>query len=208
MKRYFTIIALLATFLGMSAQGIYTRQNSDKKLQKTAEKWLKKGEWRTGFLKASPDASVNAVDFYEQYQKNREQWETMFRWLQDTDLMALPKGKHPIPGSTLVASVEDSQNGPLEKRQSESHYKKIDFQWCVKGIERFGIIEHETSKPNCEYRPDVIHYDYETDKARFYDSTPDRFFIFFPSDWHIAKINNDTDDQAIRVIVVKVDYVE
>ena len=208
MKRYFTIIALLATFLGMSAQGIYTRQNSDKKLQKTAEKWLKKGEWRTGFLKASPDASVNAVDFYEQYQKNREQWETMFRWLQDTDLMALSKGKHPIPGSTLVASVEDSQNGPLEKRQSESHYKKIDFQWCVKGIERFGIIEHETSKPNCEYRPDVIHYDYETGKARFYDSTPDRFFIFFPSDWHIAKINNDTDDQAIRVIVVKVDYVE
>ncbi|MDE6637306.1 MAG: YhcH/YjgK/YiaL family protein, partial [Muribaculaceae bacterium] len=48
----------------------------------------------------------------------------------------------------------------------------------------------------------------DVDKAKFYDSTPDKFFLFFPEDWHIAKINNDTDDQDIRVIVVKIDYVE
>ena len=45
-------------------------------------------------------------------------------------------------------------------------------------------------------------------KARFYDSNPNEFFIFFPNDWHIAKINNDSNDQSIRVIVIKVDYVE
>lgn len=59
---------------------------------------------------------------------------------------------------------------------------------------------------NCKYRPDVI--DYDRRKARFFDSTPGEFFIFFPRDWHIAKVANDTSDQAIRVIVVKVDYVE
>jgi len=204
--------ALLSIFIMftalISAQGIYTRQTNDKKLINSAEKWLKTGQWRNGFQKADTHPSVNAVDFYEQYEKNPVQWQAMFRWLQETDLMALPKGKHPIPGTTLVASVEDSQNGPLEKRGSESHYKHIDFQWCIKGIERFGIIDHETSKPNCEYRPDVIHYDYQKEKARFYDSTPKEFFIFFPSDWHIAKIANDTDDQIIRVIVVKIDYIE
>ena len=102
----------------------------------------------------------------------------------------------------------ENQNGPLEKRQSESHYKHIDFQYVVKGVERFGIIDHLTSKPNCQYRPDVIHYDYDQSKARFYDSNPNEFFIFFPNDWHIAKINNDSNDQSIRVIVIKVDYVE
>lgn len=207
MKRLLSIIVLATLTLSLSAQEVYTRQCDDPKLQQKAYCWLQKGKWRKGFQKAYPSATVNAIDFYEQYQKN-PQWKILFRWLQQTDLMALPKGKMPIPGSDLVASVEDSQNGPLEKRQSESHYKKIDFQWCVKGTERFGIIDHTSSKPNCEYRPDVIHYDYDLAKARFFDSTPERFFIFFPGDWHIAKVANDTDDQTIRVIVVKVDYIE
>ena len=108
----------------------------------------------------------------------------------------------------MVVSVEDSRNEALEKRRSESHYHHIDFQYVVKGTERFGIIEHLTSKPNCEYKPDVIHYDYEVGKARFYDSTPDKFFLFFPSDWHIAKVKTELEDQDIRVIVVKLDYIE
>lgn len=76
----------------------------------------------------------------------------------------------------------------------------------VKGTERFGVIDHYSSTPNCKYRPDVIHYDYDRRKARFFDSTPGEFFIFFPRDWHIAKVANDGEDQTIRVIVVKVDY--
>lgn len=40
----------------------------------------------------------------------------------------------------------------------------------------------------------------------FVDSTPDKFFIFFPGDWHIAKIKTDKADQNIRVVVVKVEY--
>lgn len=207
MKKLLSILFLAVVGLSASAQDVYTRVCNDPQLLCKSQQWMQKGQWRKGFSKANPHYTVNAVDFYEQYQKN-PQWKVMFRWLQQTDLMALPKGKVPIPGSDLVASVEDSENGPLEKRQSESHYKKIDFQWCVRGTERFGIIEHTSSKPNCEYRPDVIHYDYELSKARFFDSTPDEFFIFFPGDWHIAKVNNDTGNQSIRVIVIKVDYIE
>lgn len=207
MKRLISVIAL--AMFGMSiasAQSVYTRQTDDVCLRQKADKWVKKGSWRKGFQKAMPSRTVNAVDFYEQYRKNPEQWKAMFRWLQETDLMALPKGKHPIPGTTMVASVEDSENGILEKRQSESHYKHIDFQWVVKGTERFGIIDHLSSKPNCDYKPDVIHYNYDLAKARFYDSAPDRFFLFFPDDWHIAKVATELPSQTIRVIVVKLDY--
>lgn len=188
-------------------EGIYTKDYSNNpKLIKAAQKWYKKGKWRNGFKKADAHSSVNLVEFYLQYQKNPEQWKALFDFIAKTDLLTIPKGKHPIPGSNLTVSVEDSKNDPLKKRGSESHYHHIDFQYVVKGVERFGIIDHLTSKPNCKYRPDVIHYDYDKARARFYDSTPDKFFIFFPDDWHIAKIANDSDNQDIRVIVIKVDY--
>lgn len=206
MRKLIVTMALALCFAAASAQGVYTRQCDDTKLQKKALKWLKKGKWRNGFKGADPHESVNAVDFYEQYRKNQREWDALFSWLAGTDLLAIEKGKHPIEGTDLVVSVEDSQNGPLEKRRSESHYHNIDFQYVVKGVERFGIIDHETSTPNTQYKPDVIHYAYDKDKARFYDSNPGEFFIFFPDDWHIAKINNDTDDQEIRVIVIKVGY--
>ena len=188
-------------------RGYYTQYYGDKpELIKEAIAWAESGVWRNGFDKAKPHSSVNLVDFYLQYQKNPQQWQALFDYLAKTDLLSIPKGKHKIPGSDLVVSVEDSKNEPLEKRRSESHNKHIDFQYVVKGTERFGIIDHYSSTPNCQYRPDVIHYDYDRRKARFFDSTPADFFIFFPRDWHIAKVANDTSDQAIRVIVIKVDY--
>lgn len=190
-------------------KGYYTQYCPDVNLVKTAKEWLSSGQWRNGFTKAAPHDMVNAVEFYEQYNKNPEQWKALFSWLQSTDLLKIDKGRHPISGSNLVASIEDDSNGPLETKRSESHYHHIDFQYVVKGVERFGFIDHYTSKPNCAYdsQGDVIHYDYAPALTHFYDSTPDKFFICFPSDWHIAKINNDTNDQNIRVIVIKVDYI-
>ena len=208
MKRIMMGIALLCAVLTASAQTYTQDYSSNPKLQKKALKWMKSGKWRNGFTAANPHESVNAVDFYLQYKKNPKQWKALFSYIANTDLLALEKGRHPIPGSNLTISVEDSQNQPLEKQRSESHYKHIDFQYVVKGVERFGVIEHESSTPNTKYRPDVIHYDYDKAKARFYDSNPSEFFIFFPGDWHIAKIQNDGTDQNIRVIVIKVDVAE
>ena len=188
-------------------RGYYTQYYGDKpELIKEAKAWAESGIWRNGFDKAKPHHSVNLVDFYLQYQKNPQLWQALFDYLAKTDLLSIPKGKHKIPGSDLVVSVEDSKNEPLEKRRSESHNKHIDFQYVVKGTERFGVIDHYTSTPNCKYRPDVIHYNYAPQKARFYDSNPGEFFIFFPRDWHIAKVATDGENQTIRVIVIKVDY--
>lgn len=216
MKKLFIFACLMLATIAGNAQGTtatkgrgyYTNECYDKKLVKKAKKWLKSGEWRQGFMGAEPHETVNVVDFYLQYQKNPQQWKALFAFIAKTDLLSLPKGKHEISGSDLTISVEDSENGPLEKRNSESHYHGIDFQYCVKGIERFGIIDHVTSTPKDKYKPDVIHYNYDKSRARFYDSTPDKFFIFFPGDWHIAKVNNDTNDQNIRVCVIKVRWID
>lgn len=178
--------------------------------QTDAKQWLKQGQWRNGFVKAKPHKTLNAEEFRHQYQKNQQQWEALFQWLQATDLQAIPKGKHPIPNSTLVASVEDSENGPLEKRNSESHRKKADFQLVVRGTEGFALLDHATSTVSVPYneQKDVMRYKYDKEKTNFFDVKGGQFVIFFPSDWHIAKVQTKKKDQGIRVIVVKMDYVE
>lgn len=169
--------------------------------------WVLGREWANGF-DALPDVCTNLHEFQRQYHRNQAQWDTMFRWLAAHDLTTIPAGKHPIEGSALTVSVEDSQNEPLDKRQSESHYHHIDFQYVVRGTERFGLLQHRGAYPNCAYKPDVIHYSYEPASLRLIDSTPRRFMLFFPDDWHIAKVATDLADQNIRVIVVKLDYIE
>ena len=174
--------------------------------QNDARTWMKKGEW----TKAKPHKTLNIDEFYSQYQKNPDQWNTLFRWLRDTDLLTIPKGKHPIPGSTLVASVEDSENGPLDKRNTESHRKKSDFMVVVKGTEGFALLDHESSTVSQPYNDtkDVMRYKYVKEKTNFFNVKSGQFVIFFPSDWHIAKVQTKKKDQTIRVIVVKMDYID
>lgn len=178
--------------------------------QNDARTWMKKGEWTNGFKKAKPHKTLNIDEFYSQYQKNPDQWNTLFRWLRDTDLLTIPKGKHPIPGSTLVASVEDSENGPLDKRNTESHRKKSDFMVVVKGTEGFALLDHESSTVSQPYNDtkDVMRYKYVKEKTNFFNVKSGQFVIFFPSDWHIAKVQTKKKDQTIRVIVVKMDYID
>lgn len=204
--RILSLLTLLLLTSAAAAQGYYTRYHADAHQRRIAHEWLRSGHWRNGFDKASPHATVNEVDFYQQYQKHPDLWKALFEWLQVTDLLSMPAGKVTIPGTQLVASIEDGENQPLDQRRSESHYHHIDFQYVVKGSERFGLIDHYTSRANTAYRPDVIHYAYDVSRARFYDSTPGRFFLFFPGDWHIAKISTDGPDQQIRVVVVKMPY--
>lgn len=178
--------------------------------QDNEHKWLTSGAWRNGFDKAIPHKTLDAKEFYSQYHKNPDQWHTLFQWLQDTDLQTIPKGKHPIPNSSLIASVEDSSNQPLEKRNTESHRKKIDFQLVVQGTEGFALLDHESSTVSVPYdeKKDVMRYAYDVDKTHFFNVDGGQFVIFFPTDWHIAKVETKKEDQNIRVIVVKMDYIE
>lgn len=205
-KLLFICLMACFSFVANAQKAYYTKPFADKALVKKAKAWVKSGVWRNGFMAAEPDKTVNLTEWYLQYQRNPEQWNALFAWLANNDVLTIGKGKHPIEGTDLVVSVEDSENGALDKRRSESHYHHIDFQYVVKGTERFGLIDHYTSTPNTKYRPDVIHYKYDVNRAKFIDSTPDKFFIFFPCDWHIAKVATDKKDQNIRVIVIKVDY--
>ena len=204
-------IALLAILTSMAANAQTYTNAYPKELTRLAQKWVKKGQWRNGFTKAEPAPTVNPVEFYIQYHRNPEQWQALFKWLQTTDLLAIPSGRTPIPGTTLTVSVEDgdnwcSQDDLRQGKGSESHRQKIDFMYVVSGTEGFCRLDHDTSTPLDDYKPDRMEYKFEYDRLQQFTSIPGTFNIMFPCDWHIAKVKTAAESQRLRVLVIKVDY--
>ena len=204
-------IALLAILTSMAANAQTYTNAYPKELTRLAQKWVKKGEWRNSFTKAEPAPTVNPVEFYIQYHRNPEQWQALFKWLQTTDLLAIPSGRTPIPGTTLTVSVEDgdnwcSQDDLRQGKGSESHRQKIDFMYVVSGTEGFCRLDHDTSTPLDDYKPDRMEYKFEYDRLQQFTSIPATFNIMFPCDWHIAKVKTAAESQRLRVLVIKVDY--
>ncbi len=208
LKRILLLIMLVIPALAMAQ---YTTAYT-KAEQRAARNWAKRrAPWSRGFTKGKPGV-VNIADFKRQYELNKAQWDALFSWLQHTDLDTLKAGKYPISGTSMTASVQDDDNKPLVKRRSESHRKNIDFQFVIRGIEGFALLNHSdtATKPNCVYdsKKDVIHYDYNPERAWLFATKAPRFNIFFPGDWHVAKVETKEKDQHFRVVVVKVEYIE
>lgn len=206
MKKAILSLLAIAAMTTADAQEIYTAQYSDSALVRKAQEWVASGQWKNGFTKAEPDNSVNLTDFYIQYNREPETWKALFAWLEKTDLLAIPAGKHLIEGTDLIVSVEDSRNDDLKKRNTESHRHNSDFMFVVKGTEGFRFLDHNSSTLRTKYTYDVVRYDYDPAKAKTVESTPGRFLLMFPEDWHIAKVKTSKPDQTIRVIVVKMPY--
>lgn len=206
MRKLSIIIALLMISIGVNGQK-YTNDYPSQ-LKKIAARWVKKGEWKNGFTKAVPAPTVNLVEFYLQYHKNPKQWQDLFKWLEDTDLLSLPSGKQPISGTNLTVSVEDSENWCSDDdlkagKGSESHYENIDFMFVVNGKEGFCRLDHETSVPKADYRKDRVEYTFDASRLERFESIPGTFNIMFPCDWHIAKVKTSESSQKLRVLVVK-----
>lgn len=212
MKRILNaILAVAVSICGVQNADAQRYTNEyPKELVKVAQKWVKKGEWKNGFTKAVPAPTVNVVEFYLQYNKDKEQWQKMFKWLEETDLLDIPAGKHPIPDTELTVSVEDSENWCSEDdlnagKGSESHWQKIDFMYVVKGKEGFCRLDHETSTPNIEYlaKKDRMEYRFDAARLEHFESIDGTFNIMFPCDWHVAKVKTSEPNQKLRVLVIK-----
>ncbi len=205
--------ATLALLLGGAAMTAQTYTHAyPAAVEKAAARWAKRGAWKGAFTKAVPAPTVNLTEFCIQYSRNARQWDALFAWLQANDLQALAPGRIPIGDSGLTASVEDGTNWCSEAdlrngKGSESHREKIDFMIVVDGHEGFALLDHDTSVPMGDYRPDVEHYRFDESRLKRFESVPGTFNIMFPCDWHVAKVKTGKAGEHVKVIVVKVDYV-
>ena len=170
-----------------------------------AKKWFKQKTWLNG-LALTPHKTINQAEFARQYHLNKIYWDKAFAFLKEHDLQTIAKGKYPIDGDNVFATVTDDSSKNFEKTNWEAHRKYIDVQCIVTGNEKMGIYPVAKATVTKEYddKRDVANYSTE---GKFYVGTPGTFFIFFPGDAHRPNITPG-GNLPVKKIVIKVRVAE
>ena len=173
---------------------------------KQIDKWFEKGEWLNGWS-VKPDTSINRREFAISYFKNKERWDKAFTFLKNNDLSKLEIKRYDIDGDNLYAPVSEYLTKNEEDAKFEAHRKYIDIQYVINGAEMMSVA------PLSQKNDVIAPYDSSKDvefmtvrQSTSYKATPDRFFIFFPSDIHRPGVKIGENEQVRKVVVkVKVD---
>lgn len=191
-------LLVLVSCLSVNAQSAADTTISKSK----AAKWFKKKEWLNG-APLKPHKSINQQEFARQYRINKNYWDKAFTWLKENNLQTIAKGKYPIDGDNVFASVTEDPSKDFDKTNWESHRKYIDLQCVITGDEKMGKwpVAEVTSvtKPYDETK-DVANY---TAPGKFYVIPAGTFIIFFPGDAHRPNITPG-GNKVVKKIVIKI----
>jgi YhcH/YjgK/YiaL family protein len=204
MKNLTIIIMLTASFLGFA--GCKSSTDPSGWDSKKIDSWFEKGEWLNGWT-VSPDSSIDRKEFAVSYFKNKERWDKAFIFLKTSDLSKLELKRHDIDSDNLYASVSEYFTKNEDDARFEAHQKYIDIQYVINGIEQISVAPVSLKKDV------IVPYDTAKDiefitvtRSTDMKATPERFFIFFPSDIHRPGLKIGENSQVRKVVVkVKID---
>jgi len=192
------VLASLLSFFGCKDSTDPASWSSEK-----IDKWFEKGEWLNGWT-VSPDASIDRKEFAVSYFKNKERWDKAFTFLKSTDLSTIELKRVDIDGDNLFASPSEYITKNKEDANFEAHRKYIDIQYVINGSEMIGVAAISSKDSTIAPYDDTKDIEFMTvtgDKE--FTATPDRFFVFFPSDAHRPGLKV-AGNAPVRKIVVKV----
>jgi YhcH/YjgK/YiaL family protein len=201
MKNLFLKIMVLTSFLGFF--GCKTSSDPATWSSKKIDQWFEKGDWLNGW-RVIPDASINRKEFALSYYRNKERWDKAFTFLKTSDLTKLEIKRYDIDGDNLYAPISEYQTKNPEDAKFEAHKKYIDIQYVISGTEQMSVA------PMAQKKEVLVPYDAVKDVefmtvsgSSDYKATPERFFIFFPSDIHRPGVKTG-ENSPVRKVVVKV----
>ncbi|MGD0341214.1 MAG: YhcH/YjgK/YiaL family protein [Bacteroidales bacterium] len=204
MKNLFLTIMAVTTFLGI----LSFRNSTDpsKWSTKQVNKWFDKGEWLNGW-QVKPDPSINRRELAISYFKHKERWDKAFAFLKGNDLMKMELKRYELDGTNLYATISEYMSKNPEDVRYEEHKKYIDIQYVVNGNELIGIAPLSQQKDVLEpYNEAKDIMNVSVIREVTYKATPDRFFIFFPVDFHRPGLKDGTSTLVRKVVIkVKVD---
>jgi len=201
MKKLIFIVMLSSIFF--CSVGFRSSTDPSKWSRKKVESWFSKEEWLNGWA-VKPDASIDKKEFAVAYFRNKERWDKAFLFLKNSDLTRLELKRYDIDGENLFVTVSEYTTKNNEDAKYEGHKKYIDIQYVSIGEEMIGITpDSEITKITSDYSPANDIGFYTVGKKQEIKATPERFFIFLPSDIHSPgiKVNNNS---KVRKVVVKV----
>lgn len=198
MKRILVISAVSIFCMATSAQTITEWTSGN------AKKWVKSNIWNNGWT-VSPHKSVNAIEFANQYHKNREVWDATFQFLANNNLKELPIGNHTIIEGKSWATISEYIPNDAEKGNIESHRRFIDLQYTFRGSEYMGLARNAEVRKEYNPKRDIAFY--TSSKIKYYSANASCFFLFFPTDIHQPSIRGKGESVKSRKIVVKIEYI-
>jgi YhcH/YjgK/YiaL family protein len=168
-------------------------------------KWYESGEYLNGWA-IKPDESVNKREFAIAYFRNKERWDKAFAFLKDTDLKNLEVKKHELDGDNLFALVSEYLTRNEEDAKFEAHKKYVDIQYVISGSEQISVT------PATKKGEVLTPYDETKDlefmtvsESSHHIATPEKFFLFFPTDLHRPSVKVGENTQ-VKKVVVKVKF--
>jgi YhcH/YjgK/YiaL family protein len=195
------LILISALSLSLSAQSTVTKTMT----RKEAKKWFQRQDWLKG-VRLKPHKSIDVQEFARQYQLNQKYWEEAFAFMENNDLQKLHKGKYPIDGDHVFATITESATKDFDKTAWESHRKYTDLQYVIEGEEKIGVCrvsKATVTKPYDEKR-DAANY---TAKGKIFSAVPGTFFLFFPADAHRPNITPG-GNKVVKKLVIKVEVAQ
>jgi biofilm protein TabA len=201
MKKINFKIMLFAGFL--SFIGCRSSNDASTWSNKKIDKWFEKKEWLNGWS-VSPDSSINRKEFAVYYFKNKERWAKAFIFLKSNDLSGLEIKRYNIDGDNLYATVSEYITKNEEDAKFEAHQNYIDIQYVIRAVEQMSVAPLAMKKDILTPYDATKDLEFMTvNQAKDYTATPDRFFIFLPSDIHRPGVKVG-ENSLVRKIVVKV----
>ena len=138
----------------------------------------------------------------EKYNYLEEKFLKAYKWLRETDIMALEAGSdHSIDGDKVYAQVRDYTTILPEEGKFEAHNKYFDIQYVAAGQEMFGICRREdlVLKEQREEK-DVFLYE-EPDLSGVVLLKEGDMIVVAPEDAHKPKLQAGGPCKVRKVIV-------
>lgn len=151
---------------------------------------------------ALPDESINYKKVFEHSKRFPERWNTVFKFLCETDLKTIDLGRIDLNEDVFAVVSEYNTKNPSDAK-FESHLKYIDLQYIISGTELIGLTNDNKLEVLSPYNEEKDIAFYNFDGGRMLLASPEKYFIFFPDDIHRPCIKTGETD-LVRKIVLKI----
>jgi YhcH/YjgK/YiaL family protein len=142
---------------------------------------------------------LDTLQNYQLYSAINHKIAKGFDFLCNTDLDAIPLGKHDIDGDTIFALVQEYNTKPIAECKLESHKKYIDIQYVIRGEEMMGVTTQNNQKIiEVNEEKDYTFYEGKTSLVRV---SKGMFTIFFPDDLHQPCVQTETISEVKKVVI-------
>jgi YhcH/YjgK/YiaL family protein len=144
---------------------------------------------------------IDKIENYKLYCNLSQRIAKAFAYINETDFTGMEAGKHTIDNDSIYAILQNYQTKEKIDCKLEGHYKYIDIQYIINGVELIGVTTLTNQTPiYTDKEKDYSLYENNTSMIRLEEGT---FTIFFPDDLHMPSVKSN-ENSEVKKIVVKV----